>query len=189
VILGFALLWRYEMQPGDMGGAPSSWPAGAGIEPNDQSATLLMFVHPQCPCSRASLNELERLVARCGEQVDARVLFVLPEGAPSEWNESELWHAAGRIPHTVSQMDVGGTLAVRFGAETSGQVVLYDAGGRLRYRGGITGSRGHEGDNVGRSTVEELLLGRSDGETVPSQPVFGCPLESAAVEDRNGVQD
>jgi hypothetical protein len=58
---------------------------------------------------------------------------------------------------------------------TSGQVLLYDASGRLRFRGGIRPSRGHEGDNTGRRALEALLLG--DGAAPPlSTAVFGCPL-------------
>ncbi len=64
--------------------------------------------------------------------------------------------------------------AARFGARTSGFVVVYDATGSLRYAGGITGSRGHAGDNVGRRTVERILAGESERDL--DHPVFGCGL-------------
>ena len=46
--------------------------------------------------------------------------------------------------------------------------------GILRYRGGITGSRGHEGANPGRDAV--IALVRSGQADRDRMPVFGCPL-------------
>ena len=43
-----------------------------------------------------------------------------------------------------------------FGVATSGQVLLYDPNGELRYSGGITRSRGHPGANAGRAAIESL---------------------------------
>jgi hypothetical protein len=72
--------------------------------------------------------------------------------------------------------------------ETSGAVVLYDAAGKLAFRGGITAARGHEGDSFGRQRIMALLNGahadRADA------PIFGCALENegpirlAQVNDR-----
>ena len=62
-----------------------------------------------------------------------------------------------------------------FEARTSGHVVLYDAGGRLLFSGGITRARGHVGDNYGRQQVSSLL--RNHTVRVADGPVFGCPLE------------
>jgi len=41
--------------------------------------------------------------------------------------------------------DESGTLSDQFGAMTSGQTFAFDRAGRLRFSGGITASRGHEG--------------------------------------------
>jgi len=67
--------------------------------------------------------------------------------------------------------------AKRFGAETSGQTLLYDERGTLAFSGGITGSRGHAGDNAGRASLL-ALINRSDADRRGSS-VFGCPLFSA----------
>lgn len=45
----------------------------------------------------------------------------------------------------------------RFGAYTSGQVMLYDTDRRLAFNGGITGSRGHEGNNKGRQAITDWI--------------------------------
>jgi len=70
--------------------------------------------------------------------------------------------------------DDDGVEAARFGAATSGQVILYDRDGRLLFSGGITASRGHAGDNDGRDAIVSLLGGGRG--TRHSSPVFGCSL-------------
>jgi hypothetical protein len=52
--------------------------------------------------------------------------------------------------------------------------MLYDGNGRLLFSGGITGARGHSGDNAGRSTVLSLLS--RDTVDRAETPVFGCSL-------------
>jgi hypothetical protein len=64
--------------------------------------------------------------------------------------------------------------AKRFGAATSGQVMLYTASGDLAFRGGITGLRGHPGDNVGRQRLWAALEGRPPDRC--DSLVFGCAL-------------
>jgi hypothetical protein len=75
--------------------------------------------------------------------------------------------------------DDEGEEAHRFGVRTSGQVLLYDAAGRLQYSGGTTGSRGKAGDNLGRASIIQMLNGTP---VQANRPVFGCPLFSPADE-------
>jgi hypothetical protein len=87
---------------------------------------------------------------------------------------TDLWDSAGQIPGVAAVADEDGAEAHRFSAATSGQVVLYDSSGRLLFSGGITASRGHSGDNVGRRAIVSLL---ADGSGVRTEtPVFGCPI-------------
>ena len=71
-------------------------------------------------------------------------------------------------------MDVDGTEAGRFGAATSGQVLLYDAGGRLRFSGGLTSTRGHPGESPGHRRIA-AVVGGGDTEEATTR-VFGCAL-------------
>jgi hypothetical protein len=52
------------------------------------------------------------------------------------------------------------------------------------FTGGITGARGHEGDNVGLSRVLALLGGRSADRN--ESKVFGCALGSRVEAKGNG---
>jgi len=76
--------------------------------------------------------------------------------------------------------DDNGADAAVFDAATSGQTMLYDAGGRLMFSGGMTGARGHSGDNAGRTALTALINdGRSD---TSRTPVFGCLLGTVRTE-------
>jgi hypothetical protein len=164
----------YSNSPGPSGDPPGRWPAGSQIPFDTDKFTLLMFVHPHCPCSRASLGELEVLLSQCPRQLSTHVVFVKPKGTITNWEKTDLWRDAMSIPGVKASSDIAGVEASRFHAETSGQVLLYDRNGTLRFQGGITLGRGHAGDNPGRSDIEEIVRnGRPDG---GKTPVYGCSL-------------
>jgi|SRR6185436_1443376 len=173
---GLLLLWSYKTRPGDAGEPPARWPAAARLALARDRATLVMSVHPHCACTRASLAELERVMARAPDGVAAYVLFVRPDGVDEGWERGPLWDRAHAIPHVRVVLDPGGALGARtFGLRVSGHVLVYDAAGELRFSGGITGARGHQGDNIGEQRVAALLDDRApDAET---SHVFGCSLE------------
>ena len=145
-----------------------------------------MFAHPKCPCTRASIEELNSLLAGYGGPVAARVYFFKPTAESEEWTHTDLWQSAARIPGVTVYEDVNGALAQQFGAETSGFVVLYDPQGNLLFKGGITGSRGHMGDNQGESTILSLLSGKNPG--TRQTPVYGCSLSSSSCSSNSTIQ-
>jgi len=174
VAAGLAVLWSYENAPGTPATPPDHWPAASSLRRLPGIATLVMLVHPRCPCSRASLEELDRLMAHIPGVLLAHVVFVKPAGLPEDWEQTDLWRRAAAIPGISLTRDDGGAEARLFGAATSGQTVVYDGDGRLLFGGGITAARGHEGDNAGRSAIVSLLASRGAAPT--STPVFGCSL-------------
>jgi hypothetical protein len=171
---GLWILWGYENSPGVGAKAPGSWPADSRIQRATDRATLVMLAHPHCPCTRASIGELALLMAHSQGRVTAYVLFLKPAGFSDEWEKSDLWQSAAAIPGVNVVMDDGGIEARRFHAATSGQTMLYDADGRLRFSGGITGSRGHSGDNAGRSAIISLV--NTGAAESAETAVFGCQL-------------
>jgi hypothetical protein len=134
-----------------------------------------MFAHPRCSCTRASLAELSQLIARHRGLFHAKVLFAQPEGAGESWLRSDTLESARRLAGVEVRIDAAGFEARQFGSATSGQVLLYSSAGRLLFSGGITASRGHEGDNLGRARVAALIRGDAPDRQV--SPVFGCALE------------
>jgi len=176
VVVGFGLswLWGYEATPGEVVQSPTQWPAESRVERSPNQPTLIMFAHPRCPCTRASLSELELLTTHCIGRVDVCVLFYKPAKTSTGWEQTDLWASAQAIPGIKVVFDVDGSETVRFGATTSGYSLLYDRSGQLIFNGGITGSRGHSGDNAGRVAIESLVL---NGESTRNHTfVFGCPI-------------
>lgn len=171
VMIGIAV---YSNTSGPAGRPPVVWPAQSQISHVAGRPTLVMFVHPRCPCSRASLEELARLLVRDFSLGGVSVVFLNPSSLATNWVRSDLWEQAAQIPGVTVQVDPDGGEAKRFGAETSGMTMLYSAAGRLQFAGGITLSRGHAGDNPGRSALADWLA-HGVGE-LSQTPVFGCPL-------------
>ncbi len=171
---GLGILWGYENTPGASANPPALWPADSRIQRATDRVTLVMLAHPHCPCTRASMGELASLMAHSQGRITAYVLFLKPAGFSGDWEKTDLWQSAANIPGVKAIIDEGGVEARRFNAATSGQTVLYDAEGRLLFSGGITGSRGHSGDNAGRSAIVSLV---NAGAAETSETfVFGCPL-------------
>jgi len=174
--LGCCMAWinHYSETPGPAGVPPERWPAESHIALAVQLPTLILFAHPQCPCTTATMGELELLMARAQGRLSAQVWFLKPENTPDNWTNTGLWRTAAAIPGVSVHVDRDGREARRFQAETSGQVLLYGTDGHLLFQGGITDSRGHSGDNAGRSALTDLAFGQRT--VVLQTPVFGCSL-------------
>ena len=171
---GMLVVIDYASRPCEAASAPASWPAQSTIKPNANLPICLMFIHPHCPCTRASLREMERIMTRCHDKLDFRVVLVIPAGLPDGWEKTDLWDQAAACPGVELIRDPGGVEAAIFGARTSGQALLYSPSGELLFSGGITGGRGHDGDNIGRHAVISFVeKGRANREAAP---VFGCAL-------------
>ena len=123
-------------------------------------------------------------MARCQDRLAAHVLFFKPRGFPDGWEKSDLWLNAAAIPGVAVIEDDGGEIAL-FSAATSGETILYDSHGRLLFHGGITASRGHEGDNQGRDAIVSLLTNKALAQA--GSLVFGCPLRDTDSRSAEGV--
>ena len=172
--VGLAVLWQYDNAPGEAANAPASWPSHSHLTPAADTPTLVMLAHPQCTCSRASLGELEELLARSDVHPKTYVVFLKPATFGEGWEQTDLWRTAKRLRDVSVVRDDDGVEARAFGAATSGQTLLYHQNGHLQFSGGITGSRAHEGDNAGRQSLLALLNGGGSART--GTDVYGCPL-------------
>jgi hypothetical protein len=172
---GLGALSKYAETPGPAAAAPDRWPAGARVHLDSLRPTLVLFAHPRCACSRATIGELAVLMTHAQGRVATHVLFFTPARAAAEWTRTDLWRSAAVIPGVTVESDDDGVEAARFGSQVSGQALLYSTDGRLLFSGGITGARGHAGDNPGRSTLTSLLVEERSARARPT-PVFGCSL-------------
>jgi len=167
---GFAALAGYQASPGAAAASEPVWPAGTALAAPG-GPTLLVFLHPECACSRATLGELDRLLVFFRGRVDVRLVFSAPGRTLRE--------RAARLSGVTPVDDPGGIEARRFGATTSGHAFLFAADGRRLFAGGITAARGHHGDNAGAAALRAHAEGR---EAPGTAPVFGCPLFAEEAE-------
>lgn len=166
----------------------TQWPNGTALPRAPGRVTLLLFVHPHCACAHATLTELERLLAihqlrHPNRMPSICVVATIPPLADETWKESRIVRRSLALRGARLFLDHAGVEAFRFGAQTSGTVMLFDPDERRVFAGGITISRGHEGPSLGGTTLARLIAGER-GDAVVDQstiPVFGCRLVSSPV--------
>src|SRR6185369_17829372 len=78
--IGTGMVWMtdYSTRPGGKSVSPIELPLEFVKENDDGRPKLFLFLHPQCPCSRATLTELSRLVSKNTGLAEVRVFFYLP---------------------------------------------------------------------------------------------------------------
>lgn len=156
--------------------APQRWPAESTIVRTERQPTLLLFLHPKCPCSRATVGELERLPALVPNSALPHICVVAaaPRSIGDLWWSSSFLARAARLPNAHLVHDPGGVETALFGARVSGTVLLFDPAGNRLYAGGVTMARGHAGDNAGLQAVTDLLV--DPRAVVSTIPPFGCEM-------------
>jgi hypothetical protein len=174
IAIGIGMVWMtdYSTKPGKRSPAPAELPLEFRERKLREVPKLLVFLHPHCPCSRATVAELEKLAYKNFGLFEIRILFYQPADHP-DWGENEMWQRASQIPGAKSATLDESELS-RFGALTSGQALLYDSENRLVFSGGITPARGHEGDSPGGDLIQKYLSGEKTDYS--EAPVFGCIL-------------
>lgn len=173
VATGFYWLELRAAVPAPPVSAARNWPERSSLELATELPTLLVFLHPHCPCSQASLEGLARLLVDSPD-VAVTVVGLTNPAAGANWHQTSLWQAASRLPGVELVADPNGTEAARFGADVSGRALLYSTEGRLLFEGGLTPARGHAGDSYGARSLTEWI--RTDRSAATAGPAFGCEL-------------
>jgi hypothetical protein len=180
--LSFTKLYNFEFISGPTDVIAQQWPQATIIPRDNHLFQLIMFAHPQCSCTNATMSELEEIMAHTQGKVKTYVLFVQLKLFNEQWVKSDLFKTTGRIPGVQVMIDDEAKQAKLFGGTTSGQVFLYNPQGQLVFMGGITASRGHSGDNAGQSAIIDLINNRPT--KVHRTPFFGCLLYDRANNKR-----
>lgn len=167
--LGAWICLDYEKTPANV--SPSSRKIFFARTPASDYC-LVMFAHPKCECTKASLSELARFLAR-NTNTRAKIYFNVPHGFEA-WTHEENLRLAESIPGVSVFTDLNGLVAKKFDAKASGECFLFDQKSNLRFHGGITASRGHEGDNFGLECMTHIVEGQKSAAS--SNVVFGCAL-------------
>lgn len=170
---GTGYLAAHGARAGGAGATPARW-AGA-FERGAGVWTVVLAAHPRCPCTRASAEELIGALEGASEPYELVVLAYRPAGDPGFADTGVVRRLRG-LAHARVLDDPDGRLAAGLGALTSGHAAVYDAGGDLRFSGGLTPSRAHVGPNTGAGAVRSLLRGGVP--PAAGAPVYGCPLDN-----------
>lgn len=170
IAFGMGRLISYGATPGV---AATAAPSGDALVAAGRPS-VVMFLHPFCPCSGASVEALAKLVE---QRPDAAIATVFSDVRDDDRGtaDGELWRRVGELKGVRRIVDRDGAIAQRFDAHTSGQAFVYAADGASGFRGGLTAGRGQIGDSVGLQAARAVVDGRAP--TTRAADVFGCELD------------
>ena len=75
VMWGIWVIWAYDNRPGADAHAPRQWPLQSALVLAPDGPTLVFVAHPQCTCTRASLEELAEVLARSPKPPRTYIVF------------------------------------------------------------------------------------------------------------------
>lgn len=184
---GLAALTVYSLTGSTPVHAAAQWPANSQLSLDPARPVLVLFLHPRCPCSSASIAELDRVLSQHPGAFRCYAVLTVPPGVESGWEEGRNLEAARMLPDTTLVFDRGGALSRSFGTRDSGTLLVFGPDGARLFAGGVTASRGHEGESLGSNALQDIAAGMVPRQT--ESPVFGCPLlgPEGAIADKDGL--
>ena len=175
LLIATGLLWMtaFSMSPGLEADPLLERPAQSMVFFSEDVPTLVLFLHPRCPCTQPTMGALKKLISRKHDMV-VQPVFYLPGTMEDSWARADYWDRVIALGAHQPMIDVDGAFAKKFHVTTSGHAILFSVDGSVLYSGGITGGRVHEGDNMGLTKLNRVL----DGVPVedPRFPVYGCSI-------------
>jgi hypothetical protein len=181
-LAAFSYINRYSTRPGAVGELPPRSEIQRILSNNDQTS-IILFVHPKCVCSDATVDELKDLLSQFEkkQQPQVYVQFYYPADKTPEWaKESDLYKKLSLFKDWHLRLDQAGGQAFAWGAMTSGYAIMVNKQGNVIFNGGLTVTRGHRGENIGKSGLKKAISFYSElsPDTPLQGPTFGCSLFS-----------
>ena len=183
-VAGLVAFTVYDTRSGRTPSAPAIWPVEQlGEHPGVPVAVA--FIHPQCPCTRATLHELSELSRERTWHLHLVVRMPTEKRNDSDWQLSRDWIRKLQPDQITS--DSGGILTQSLGAYTSGTIYGYDNQGYLGFAGGLTLSRGHRGWTSSHDALLAVVAPNQsrDVNSLQQTPIFGCELSQQHSEIPN----
>lgn len=117
---GFLVLLNHAFEPARVGGpAPIKWPRSSALPGPGALPRLVMFVHPHCPCTLASLQELRAIAQQRQPHLEVQVVVLHSDELAEGWSEAETVRQVSHVPGASIFRDDHGAEAARFGAAAS----------------------------------------------------------------------
>lgn len=179
-VTGSLVLTSYASRPALRSSTVVVWPSETKLNRSPGRKNLLMFLHPKCGCSIATVRQLAIVLSKAEANVSVTGVFYCPADESVEWTKTDVWRRCSHLPDVTCVVDRGGIEAARFGASASGHLLLFDDSLQRRFDGGITKSRGHDGHCFSAESLSQLLVGLNPDNT--SFPVYGCPIHDDSIE-------
>ena len=162
--LGFHNILAWEATPG-----PGSQKRPA-LELAKGRPALVVVLHSMCPCSLGTVANLHYLTPAQSRKIDVTLVVTGPH-----CRTSAVAVQACLVPRAHIRFLTEGQVIAKYGALTSGQAYLFDQSGALVFAGGLTDSRGCQGQSRGMKAVTDTIAGKP---CVKALPVFGCPVRT-----------
>src|SRR5690606_33073432 len=115
---------RYSNTAGEVAPSQGAWPLETQLVRTGDRPAAILFAHPKCPCTQATIQEFQRLEARFPGAFETLAVFTLPASDAEDWKSSRLIQQARNLRSARLIFDQGGEEAARFQAHVSGQVLL-----------------------------------------------------------------
>jgi hypothetical protein len=177
--LGWMWLLEHAFRPTATRDFVAQWPCGARPVPAEADTRIIVFAHPYCPCTRATLDQLDQSLTRFPHNTFVRVVFTTAGLHGRDIAESGLVAFARRMPRVDVYLDETAEETLRFQARVSGEVLAFDRSGNCQFHGGLTSGRGHRGESTGQRQLERVAVGDSTAPFIG--PVYCCVLPSGTV--------
>lgn len=187
VVIGMVAMARFDWTEGRRGRCPDFWPADTTLARSVDRPTLVVALHPLCPCGRATIDLLAEFGAEHPGQLDVLLLFLMTDPPDPAWAQAPAWQAARDIPGTRVIPDPRGIESARLGVLTSGHALLFDPQGKRLFSGGLTLGRGAASAGAGILAIKDALRGLAI--RFPEAPVFGCDLFAVCEQCGPGVAE
>lgn len=180
IAIGSYFMFQHEYTPGAQEPAPQQLPADLEKQfgASEKKLTLVMAVHPDCPCTSASIEQLDRFLALHEKDTRAIALFWTDRSGNPPSNSLEnnsYWQRLQKLDAVSLMKDPEGKTAESLGSLVSGTVTAYDAEGKLVFQGGLTATRGHAGPSPALDALNAILAGKPIPE-ISTTMSFGCSL-------------
>lgn len=176
IATAMAALADYMHTPAPQAAPADAWPDT--LEPLDAGVhTLVLAVHPRCPCTVATVRQLEKLRDTPEHPLRIRAYAFEPArpDQPRDWRDTDVTrilerHGARVIP------DPEGNAATTLRLTTSGHAVLFDPNANAVFQGGLTHARGVAGPSAAVVNINRVLAGQPH--PLNTTHVYGCPIHN-----------
>src|SRR4051812_5871669 len=94
----FAVYVNHDLRPGAAARALGDWPEGSALAHSTEHDTLIMFLHPFCPCSKASVAQLNAVIRQLEHPPSVTFVMVRARGLDDASQSSPLLPLIEQLP-------------------------------------------------------------------------------------------